>query len=439
MEAQAKNAKLIAMSAFAFPIRFRALPPAKLSHHSLLLFFAVVLMGLFIADGTMSYLAPVMMEERTGSILQMGMILSFSSLVGLVCDFVLPQFFRKRATGFFVRGALFIAAFFPLTFLLLPSVPLSFLLGMAIWGVYFEFLRFAQFTFIHRHLHTHEHSNAWGIFETFHAIGTVVGPLLAGYLLEADTTGKMPFLVVIGILVVTAGAFRVLKFIHPAIHPPVDKQHIDPAIQATSGRRELKVWWKLMGRLWPLYLFFFSIIMLDTAFWSVGAVLAEDLKTTHWSGHFFLPAYSLPSLLFSLLAVRFAKPWGKKRIAFILGGLAGCLLLIATWFWQDVRLVPVVFMAAACMAIVYPEVAATFEDYMVRLGDWGDDLVSLQATAANLAYIVGPITAGVVATLFGNVRTIGFFGGWLLVVSLLALALVPRKIKMPLSELEKVS
>ena len=56
----------------------------------------------------------------------------------------------------------------------------------------------------------------------------------------------------------------------------------------------------------------------------------------------------------------------------------------------------------------------------------------------NLAYIVGPIFSGFLATVVGNQGSFGVVGLILCVISLVALVSVPRKIKLPQTQLEVI-
>lgn len=108
-----------------------------------------------------------------------------------------------------------------------------------------------------------------------------------------------------------------------------------------------------------------------------------------------------------------------------------------SWAWST-PMVLIVFPTASLMAVIWPEVQATFENYVARLGNNSIDMVGLQASASSLAYIIGPIVTGTLAVLVGNQNTFAILGAILACVSLTMLIIVPRKIKMPQSELKQV-
>jgi MFS family permease len=197
----------------------------------------------------------------------------------------------------------------------------------------------------------------------------------------------------------------------------------------------LKSWFILIKKVWTLYLFLIAICLIDTVFWTTGTVLSEKLKIQSFWGAFLLPAYSLPSLLTAGFTGLAAKPAGKKRAAFITAAISGLLLIPIGFVSHIWAILGLVFLSSIFLSISFPEIAAVFEDYVTRLGESGDNMVGLQASAFSLAYIVGPIFAGAIASLLGDNFAFVSAGLLVAVVSVFCLFIVPRKIRLPESEL----
>jgi len=123
--------------------------------------------------------------------------------------------------------------------------------------------------------------------------------------------------------------------------------------------------------------------------------------------------------------------WSKKRIS-MLAGLLGAICMAVTCFllsgWQ---LIIGVFISAIFISLSYPELYATFEDYISRLGAHGQKMIGLESSAPNVAYVIGPILAGATITEFGPQKTLAFLACGVGLAAVLGLAVVPRKIKMP--------
>jgi predicted MFS family arabinose efflux permease len=97
-----------------------------------------------------------------------------------------------------------------------------------------------------------------------------------------------------------------------------------------------------------------------------------------------------------------------------------------------------ILVAATFGAVAVPEILAVFEDFMARLGEFGGEVISLERSAENLAFIVGPALAGAIALVVGFQETFTVMGGVLFLVASLAFLVVPRKIRLPQQELGEI-
>ncbi len=384
-------------------------------------------------DAILSYAAPVHIESHVNSTLLMGLILGFSSLVGIMCDLLFARIFRGKSFRHFL-GWLFVVAFvFPATILLLPPLPAFFLLAMAAWGIYYELLHFSHFHLIESVVKRSDHALAWGVLESFRSAAYFIGPFLAGWLIDRHVDA--PFYGSIGFF--SAGLVGFLFFLKAtrAHHAPAAVKKVE---KSEGFVKEFRVWGALLRRVWPLFLFLVVCGFVDATFWSVGTLFAESLRAESAIGNLLFPAYTLPSLFIGLVVAPAARLLGKKRAALLAAAAAGVFLTLVGFVAAALPVVVLVFLFSLFFSLTFPEIYATFEDYVTRLGELGDDLVGLEGSAVSLAYIVGPILAGAIASVFGNGGSFAVAGVGLILVSLLGLAVVPRKIKMPQEQLAAI-
>jgi MFS family permease len=283
-----------------------------------------------------------------------------------------------------------------------------------------------------------QHASAWGILGAFKSLGLLLAPLLAAILLEMHQT--YPFLLVIGFLLAAMAMFLLLRLSNKrsAAEQPSPPEEPIPSQAPRSTLTQLKIWFTLMHKIWPVYLFFFAFIVLETSFWSVGPLVMEELRHKHLLGGMLLSFYIAPSFFVPLYVQKLGRLFGKKRTAFVSATIGATLLAIGGLFFSTEWYFPLIVLASALfLSLDYPSIEAVFEDYMSRIHDYGNDLVGLRGTAASLAYIVGPTAAGALALTVGGGKTIGIFAAILAVISLILLAITPRKIKMPQGELEE--
>jgi MFS family permease len=204
-------------------------------------------------------------------------------------------------------------------------------------------------------------------------------------------------------------------------------------------REELLIWKALIGKTWILWFYSFVIVLVDALFWSIGILYAEELKEQYSIGELFLLVYMLPSTVMGFVLPAIVERLGKKKTAFITGGLGGLLLFIFAFVNNIYLLLGTMLLSSILTAIAYPALSATYEDYIKRLGLYGNDMVGLQQTSGSLAYIIGPIVFGAVAVVVGTHKTFAFAGMLLASTAVASLVVVPKKIKMPQKELNEVA
>jgi MFS family permease len=399
--------------------------------------FGIMMFFVFFADVMMSYISPVFIEAKLNSTLWMGLILSSSSVVGLIADIFISKQFAQKEYRFFSRWLLALALFFPMSLLFMPAQPLTFLVAMAIWGIYYECISFSKYNFVHRAVHNSQHAKAWGILEVFKALGGLVAPIAATFLLDISAEAAM--YVVIGSLVVA----MVIFYWYRGTYSQSSTTSTQQAKQTPSSTRnffqELLIWKILMKKIWPVYIFFFSFVLLESAFWTIGPLLSEEIRTNHSLSGFLLSAYILPSLFIPLLTHLLSNYFSKKRMAFLSATVGAVILTIGTWMLgPSPWLIVVVLTSATFFAIDYPAIEAVFEDYISRIDEYGNDLIGLQGTATSLSYIIGPALAGSLASWYGTSATLGLFALFLATTSAVLLVITPRKIRMPYQQLEQL-
>jgi fucose permease len=353
-----------------------------------------------------------------------------------VADLIIAQRFAQKEYRFFARWLIALALLFPMSLLFMPAHPLTLLVAMAIWGIYYEFISFSQFNFVHRIVKTDYHAAAWGVLEIFKALGGMLAPIAATYLLEWGM--EVAMWVVIGSLTVGAVLFVVYRWWYPT-RPVQAELSVQPVKTKRSFWQEMKIWGVLMKRIWPMYIFFFAFVLLESAFWTLGPLLSEEIREVHpWSG-FLLTAFILPSVFAPLLVHPLSTRYSKKKISFLAALLGSALLAVgAFWLGNSAWLIVIVFLSAIFFSLDFPEIAAVFEDYLSRIDGYENDLIGLQGTSTSLSYILGPALAGALANWLGNSAALGVFAVFLGLTSAWLLLITPRKIKMPRQELAAV-
>ena len=403
----------------------------KLDFTSPFVLVSSILFIISLSDAVMSYVTPIFIEDHLQNEFAMGIVLSTSSLFGLIIDFFAGHMWKNKKFGYFIKATIFTAILFPLCFLIFPSNFWVFFIAMAIWGFYYETRSFSQFNFLKEYVSKNDFSKSWGLFSIHGAFAYLVGPLIAG--LAINYLFDISFVIALLLNLVAVILFIIFK----NVYGMRDSKSVANGIKEKkfSVFREFGTWKIFLKRLWPFWLFTVFLVIVDSFFWTSGIIYAEEVKETSFLGNFFIPAYTAPSIFMGFLVQKISKSYGKKKTAFYSSLIASLFLILIGISPNALVSLILIFMSSVFSALAFPSVWATYEDYVDRVEDHRNELIGLEQAAGSIAYIVGPILAGYVAYTFSNQISFSIVGALLMVISVICLVMVPKKIKMPHKEL----
>lgn len=396
-----------------------------------ILFFALL------ADAILSDWVPVYLQSVLGGSFMMGIIMSFSSVVGFSADFIFPQLLkgttvRKLMVMAVLSGALFSAVLLWATRQTVGQawwpVIIILLLAMAIWGVYYEFLGFANQQFVAETAPVHQRVRVWAVMGVFKNLAYFLGPILGGYLISRGDRE----------LVIFTGGISVVAYILLLLFRLKNKPVVIEAEEINLAR-EISHWWVLLPHVWPMLVLSFILGLIDATFWTTGAVFTEALAKQNWWGGFFLPMYTLPSLFVGLIVLKWGIYKGKKKWAEIFVLLGGFFLALLFYSDSVYYQLAMVLLSSIMLSVSYPLVDAVYSDIVVRMGRERKHMVGLGVSMISLAYIVGPILAGWIASQVGERTTFVAVGAATVTVSIVLLITTPRKLMLPQKEIKNWS
>ena len=386
---------------------------------------SMVLFFVYLGDAILSDWVPAYIQESVGKPWLMGLIISFSSMVGFVADLFLPQFLKKVSVSRMILLA--IASSLVFCGLLLWStywpVVLLFLMAMAVWGIYYEFLGFGGQQFVSSSVPSHFRSGAWAVLGAFRGLAYFIGPLLGSYL--ALSKGNFTVVAVASFMVLLGYAFWLIG---------KKKTHEVAELETESDVNvfvEAKHWWYLLKYVWPIVVLSLCMGLLDSTFWTTGTVLSDNMAEQSAWGGFFLPLYELPMIIMGILVAKLGIYKGKKKLAEIFMLISGVLLLVM-YFIQSITLLLVVsFLVGVATSVCWPLRDAVYSDLVSRMGFEGKHMIGLSGSTISLAYIIGPIVSGGLASFFGEKETFVIVGGFLVLMSIFLLVVTPKKLRLP--------
>lgn len=392
-----------------------------------LLFYSLIIFLVRFGDAIMGYFSPVYISEHIGSPMLMGVIISSSSIVGLLCDLFFGEWFRDWGYDTYLMWGIFGAILFPICFILLPPWVTVFILAMIIWGIYFECILFSNFHFVNHFLRHDQHALGWGVLYAFIAAAYMLAPFVASSLLAVHN--MLPLYAALGAVLLGLIGISLFRRSHRIASKEMPASH-------KSLMHEVRMWRLLAKKIWPVLIFVGTLTIVDSVFWTSGAVLSESMRELGYPGGILFVVYLFPSLLMGSVAGKIASLFGKKKIAFISGIVAGLLFVIAGRLSDLTYMLLTIFVGSLFIAVAVPEINATIEDYIERLGSSANDMIGLENAITSASFIIGPLLAGASATLVNHQFSFSVVGGMLALVSIGALIVTPRKIRMPQKEIQ---
>ncbi|MEK7122544.1 MAG: MFS transporter [Patescibacteria group bacterium] len=373
------------------------------NEHRGLYLFATCIFFLILFDGIVSYMLPVIITERGFSTTTMGFIISASSIVGALFDFILSRFIHRVDFRRLFFAMFAVVALYPL-FILHAYTIGAFLLAMAFWGIYFDLYVFSTFDYVSRYTKKEEHASSFGVVQGFASLGGLVAPLVAGAAIFKGSSTDL-FVAAWVALGISFLCFLALAFYSQETKVPV----IQEAKKKKGMLSELLLWVRIGKILRRPVLLTFCLHLFNAVFWTLGP-LYPHVQTGGLFNALLLVSYGLPVVLTGWLAGPLTKRFGKKRVAFS-SLIAGSLTISSISLFSNPGLIILVsFVASTFIALAWPSISGAYADYISETPSREEEIEGVQDFFGNGGYVVGPIAAGFFADVVGIPMTFTIFG-----------------------------
>lgn len=211
----------------------------NLSHKTLYLVSAMILFySLF--DGIISYVTPLILTQAGFSESTMGLIISSSSVAGMIFDFIICRVFKNANFRKIFFVVFILCGLYPLILGSAQSVWI-FVIAMALWGIYFDLGNFGGLNFLSNYIVKREHTSSSGVMQVFKSLGYILAPILAG-LTIGEAVGWEPFILAWIFLIISFVFFlsiTILEVTKTKKHPV---QKVQPTVPALSIFQEMHLW-----------------------------------------------------------------------------------------------------------------------------------------------------------------------------------------------------
>lgn len=377
-------------------------------------------------DSILSFIMPLLITQNGFSKTEMGFIIGSSSIAGAVFDILLSKLltrphYRRLYLMVFILSFVFIG--------LLYSAKLFWLyiIAMAVWGMYWDLYHFANVNLVSRTVPKQQNSAAFGLLAVFHSLGNLAAPIAAGFVIGAVITAT-PFMlsgVMLGIsFIFYLRLVLINKKENSNDQPPL-------GLPSTNWLQELRLLKQVGSQLMPILLLIFLIFVTDAFFWTLMPLIGESGTFGHYGG-LLLGAYVLPIIITGLCIGPLTKKFGKKKTA-LYSFLIGSVLISTLPYTQNPSLfIATIFSASIFFAITLPAIHGANSDYIAETAPREKEIQGLADLFYNLGWTVGPIGAGILADLVGNVHSFTFLGITCAVITLVLIKVTPKEINIKL-------
>lgn len=377
-------------------------------------------------DAIISYSAPLLMSGKGFSDGQLGLIIGFSSVAGAGFDILINRFMDGFPWKKFHLYMFIICAAAPIILWSANGI-LLFLLAMALWGLYYDFLNFGIFDFISKEGTKEDHSRQFGFIESFKALGYFLGPLIAGLSLNFISNSEPLILSYVFLSLAFIFFSFLIKDTFLAIPASAHKNS-----SISSGRigfkKELLLWKKLGRKLYPVLTFLTLWFVVESSFWTIGPLFTKILSRQHAFGHLFMAAHTLPPLFVGFFVGTLCKNFGKKNTAFHSFLLAALFLIIYRFLGSPSLILINTLVLSSFFAVSLPSIRSAFADYISGAGMLETEIEALEDFSVNIGYIIGPVSAGLLASKFGFIGAFSIIGILGTIVVIILMFVTPRKI-----------
>ncbi len=399
---------------------------ASLSENSassrMLLIFSFTIFFWTLFEGSFSYLVPIVITQSGYSKTFMGILIASASVFGAAFDLLLSKTFHNMH---YRRMFLLMFIFcFIAPFLLLKNNPLFlYIAAMAFWGFYYDLSNYGESDFVGRTQNPKNHSKSSGIIWSFRALGYTLSPIIIGIVI-ANAIDFKPYLLMFLFI-----SISFLFFLYLAYYSKESPNFLTiPANKKIKTFPELILWKKMGIQLLPVLLMTAFFWIVDAFFWTIGPLIPQTLNINKEFQGLFLTLYTIPPLFIGFIIGKITHKLGKKRTAQF-----GCLiasLLLSTFLviTNPYLILIIVFFASMFIALTIPALNGAYTDYISESSVYEKEIEALQDFSTNVGYIIGPIFAGFLADVTGNLHSFAFLGVFGIIITTLIMLISPRHI-----------
>ena len=406
----------------------------KLSGKNLFLLYCLALTFLLFVESVMGYYFPIALEKASGSNFSTGLIIGLCNLAALACDFLFPEIFKKKTWKFLFLAAIILQIGFPgftNLAIALGGVTL-FVVAAIFWNVYYEFMAFSRQNFIVSNESKENFSQVWGVISVLCSIVGLLGPVVGSSILRETLANRFLFFGIFQSLTL------IIALVLISLSPSKPQEHgLSRRIHhKVSIFKDIKLWEILGAKVFPIIILGIMISVINAAVMSFGGLMGIEMFGGQDLDWLLVFVFAVPSILASVILIKFSVRRYKKRISQVLlvaSGISLCLMPFLKHY--PVVILILFFLCSLFLSFAWILNEAVYSDLSQRADDEKLYINGMERINDSLGYLIGPILIGLLADKTDYFMAFGIVGFICIVLGIVLVMITPRKINIPHQEI----
>ncbi len=385
-----------------------------------LFLIALIFFILAVYNAIVLYLVPGILLETGMSETKMGILLSVSSVFGIIFDLLLNRFLRTTRYLMLILYSIVLMFLFPLTILFSSSI-LLIILGLAIWAFFTDLSNFATYDFVARESRSAFHVSGMAFLSIFNDLGYVAGTLAASPI-EGSWDSMEILYLLLGILAFSS--LLLLATMSAKKEEPANPHMPGNTIVNSDFRALLAV----AKRLFPLLALITLSVTVEAVTWTVTPVIYRIAPILDGYGGVILALRFLPALTAYMISGHVSNRLGKKKTA-AFSFIASSVILIFQGLADTAALyIALSTLAAFISGFFFPAIGGAFADYLKETKSFETEILTSDSISKNIAYIAGPVIGGILMQLTHSIILFTYLGIFVTAAGFIILFSIPGSI-----------
>ena len=390
------------------------------------LFSIVLIMFLWtVGSGVLWFLLPCIIEGFFSDVRVVGLVIALPNIIALLVDLpagdMVDKVGRKRSLVFAFAMLMLLGLGFMYISSGLHAV--MFLVGL---GLVYQIVYISALAQVMDVSPRRDYSKFLGVEMSFIHLGFSLGPILAGVVISLFGFSMIATVSVTYALFCLLALLATMKLLKKEDNRLTFVESVKSVVLKDKlVIKELLNFGKLRGTGLVILFLTFIFTFFDGAVWLIQPLYYTKFSANPLYGGIIMAAFVIPLVLFEVPAGALADKIGRRNVLFVGLMTAGAFSILFSYSTSLITLVLTAFMATCGLAMAWPSSEGIISEKSSSSDRGG--LIGVWSLAYDLGYVVGPLTAGLIAAYAGEKNVFVVLGGVVILSALMTLTIKEDK------------